>query len=563
VTTHATSARRVLGRYEMGPAIGRGATAVVHRARDLTSGEDVAVKAVPVELGLAPRVRAEVRAASRLDHPGVVPLLDWGEDRDCLYLVWELVEGRSLAEWLRAPDPPGDDALVRVAADVLAALAHAHGRGVVHRDVKPGNILIDAAGRARLTDFGVARLSGESGLTLTGGVVGTVAYMAPEQARGEGAGPESDVYSACLVLYEGLTGANPVAGASPAETARRAASAAVPPLSRVRPDLPAPLLGAVEAGLRPGPSARPPAARLAADLRDLRTEAVAAARRTGRRWLPAAACAVAGGALAAVALARGSGQLADWVSVNWHSGGTRALAVLLAAAAFAWRPRVALLAAIVIGAALVGAVAPAAGAILGALALLVALTGLGWGRLALLPLAAPVLFVMGLGPLYPAVAGLVPRWPGRLWAAVSGMVAAAAWALATGSGGLPIGGGQPAPAVAELAGGRSPVAAADRLWQPLADRPEIALQALAMAVAAMCVPLVLRAPPGGARIAAAGAWVAALGAALVAVSHDGPDVVAGLVPAALVVMAWAIQPWRSFVSRGPRRSSATLRSPTA
>ena len=140
-------------------------------------------------------MRAEVRAAGRLDHPCVVALRDWGEDRECLYLVWELVEGPSLLEVLRGGAPPGDRAMVRIGQDVMSALAHAHARGVVHRDVKPANILIGPDGRALLSDFGIARLSGESGLTMTGGVVGTVAYMAPEQARGEGAGPASDVYS--------------------------------------------------------------------------------------------------------------------------------------------------------------------------------------------------------------------------------------------------------------------------------------------------------------------------------------------------------------------------------
>ena len=179
MTSHAITERRVLGRYVLGPAIGRGATSVVHRAHDAGAGDEVAVKVVPVELGLADRVRGEVRAAGRLDHPRIVALRDWGEDRECLYLVWELVEGPALAEVFRAPYPPGDAMVLRVGEDLLEALAHAHGRGVVHRDVKPANVLIGPDGRASLSDFGVARLSGEAGLTMTGGVVGTIAYMAP------------------------------------------------------------------------------------------------------------------------------------------------------------------------------------------------------------------------------------------------------------------------------------------------------------------------------------------------------------------------------------------------
>ena len=215
MTSRATSERTVLGRYVLGPTIGRGATAVVRRARDRVTGDDVAVKSVPADLDLAPRVKAEVRAAQRLDHPGVVALLDWGEDDESLHLVWELVDGPSLLEVLRAPRGLDATEVVRIGAEVLSALGHAHRAGVVHRDVKPANILIGSRGRAKLSDFGVARLSGEAGLTLTGSVVGTVAYMAPEQARGEPAGPASDVYSACLVVYEGLTGSNPVSAPSP------------------------------------------------------------------------------------------------------------------------------------------------------------------------------------------------------------------------------------------------------------------------------------------------------------------------------------------------------------
>ncbi|WP_217914470.1 serine/threonine-protein kinase [Miltoncostaea marina] len=279
-----TASQRALGRYVLGPALGRGATSVVHRARDLVTGDEVAVKVVPAELGLAPRVRAEVRAASRLDHPRIVPLLDWGEDSRCLYLVWELVDGPSLAQLLRGDPPPGDGTVVRLAEETLDALAHAHARGVIHRDVKPANILVGPDGRARLSDFGVARLSGEAGLTMTGDVVGTMAYMAPEQARGEPVGPGADVYAACLVLYEGLTGRNPVAAPSPAETARRAALGAVPPLGRARPDLPAELCRAVDAGLRSDPAGRPPAADLADALAGVRG-GVRAARRRGARAL--------------------------------------------------------------------------------------------------------------------------------------------------------------------------------------------------------------------------------------------------------------------------------------
>jgi hypothetical protein len=562
VTLHAEPARRALGRYAMGPAIGRGATAVVHRARDLATGEEVAVKAVPVELGLAPRVRAEVRAASRLDHPCVVALRDWGEDRECLYLVWELVEGPSLAELLRGAGRPGDAVALRAGADVLAALAHAHARGVVHRDVKPANILLGPDGRARLSDFGVARLSGEAGVTLTGGVVGTVAYMAPEQARGEGAVAASDVYSACLVVYEALAGRNPIAGSSPAETARRAGAGAVPPLERERPDLPDRLRRALESGLRGDPAARPTAAELAAELAELRG-GLGAARRRGLRALPAAASAAGGAGLAAVALARAGGQAAGDASVDWHSPGVAALTLAAAALAFAWRPRAALVGAIVAGAVLVGTTAPAAAAILGALAMAAVASGWRTGRLTLVPAACPALFAIGLGPLFPALVGLIPRWPARLWAAAAGVLATLAWQVAAGSGDLLAGGGFVASAVRDLDSERSPATALERLVDPIAARPEAAIQAAALVAAAMCVPLVLRARAGGPRLAAAAAWVAGLAAALAAASPSGLDALGAVVPAAVIVLAWAAAPWRGLPRRGPGRPSATLRGPTA
>ena len=552
----------MLGRYVLGPTIGRGATAVVRRARDLVTGEDVAVKSVPADPDLAPRVRAEVRAAQRLDHPGVVALLDWGEDDDSLHLVWELVDGPSLLEVLRGPRGLDATEVVRIGAEVLSALGHAHRAGVVHRDVKPANILIGRRGSALLSDFGVARLSGEAGLTLTGSVVGTVAYMAPEQARGETAGPASDVYSACLVVYEGLTGSNPVSAPSPAVTARRAASGAVPPLSRARPDLPPRLCRAVDAGLRHDPAARPGAVALADELEGVLSGSLSA-RARARRMLPPLASAAGGGALAAVALWTAGGQLAESGAAQWQEPGPRAAAIGLAALAFAWRPRAALLASIVAGSALVGLVSPGAAIVLGAIALVTLAIGWHTGRLTLLPAACPLLFALGLGPLYAAVAGLVPRWRDRLWVATAGVVATLVWQVAAGADGLMAGGGYAAPGVETLDGESSPLVAARRLWDPLAAHPEALLQAVAMVVGAMCVPLVLRTRPGRPRAVAATVWVVLVAGSMVAVATAGVTALGAVVPAGLVVVAWALRPWRVMRRRAPSRASATLRSPTA
>ena len=560
MSSHATSDRRALGRYVLGPAIGRGATAVVHRAQDIVTGETVAVKVVPVELDLAPRVRAEVRAAGRLDHPRIVALRDWGEDTECLYLVWDLVEGHSLAEWLREPERPGDGAMVRIGEDVFAALAHAHGRGVVHRDVKPANILIDRDGRAHLSDFGVARLSGESGLTMTGGVVGTVAYMSPEQARGAPVGSESDVYSASLVVYEGLAGRNPVSASSPAETARRAAAGGLPPLASLRPELPPDLCRAIDAGLRRDPEARPDAAEMADALSGARG-GVRAARRRGTRALPAVACAAAGASLAGVAITMGHRSLDDATGMDWRSPAVAAAVTAAAAVAFAWRPRGAALCAVVAGAVLVGLSAPLAGLILGAIALVTLASGWRFGRITLLAAAGPALAVVGLWPLLPALAGLLPRWAERLWVAVAGVIATVAWQIGAGSDSFLAGGGFVGSAVTDLDGESSPQAVAERLWQPLADRPEAAAQAAAVIVAALCVPVVVRVRGTGPRVLAATLWIGALGAVLIATGADRTAAVAAVLPAAIVVIAWAIRPWRSLRRRAPVRASATLRGP--
>jgi len=541
----------VLGRYAMGPVLGRGATAVVHRAEDLHTGEPVAVKVVPSELGLADRVGVEARAAMRLAHPGIVPLRDFGEDHECLYLVWELVEGPSLAELMRAADRPSDRGMVRMAGEVLDALAHAHSRGVVHRDVKPGNILIGADGRAHLTDFGVARLSGESGLTLTGSLVGTVAYMAPEQALGDQVGPAADVYSACLVLYECLTGVNPIAAPSPGETARRAAAGAVPPLSHARPDLPGALVRAVDAGLRRTADARPAAAALADELAVLRG-GMAAARRRGRRALAPAAAAVAGAGLAALAMVRG-------VPAEWSGPALTAAAIAAGALLAAWRPRAAAVVAVAAGALLVGMSAPGVALVLGALAAVALMIGWPTGRMLLLPVAAPALFAIGLGPLYAVVAGLAPRWPARLWAITAGMVATVAWQVAAGADGLLAAGGYVSPATGDLADERSPIAAAQRLWEPLGAHPEALLQIPVFVAAAMCVPLVVRAEPGVPRTVLAGVWIAGLCAGLGVAAGDIVVALGATIPTAIVVLVWAVWPWRGRLRHAPARASATLR----
>jgi hypothetical protein len=531
----------VLGRYRLGPVLGRGATSWVYRADDSVSDRQVAVKAIPVELGLAGRAGAEVRAAARLDHPGVVRLLDWGEDQDALYLVWELVEGESLAALLRR-GAPKSRVSVRLMCEVLETLAHAHRRGVVHRDVKPGNILVDRSGRTRLSDFGVARLSGESGLTRTGAVVGTMSYMAPEQATGGQTGAPADVYSACLVLWECLTGANPLAAPSPAETARRAAAGVGTPLRRLRPDLPAALCKAVDAGLRVDPARRPSTREVA---RSLRAALPRSGSSTGalRSW-PTLASAAGGAALAAVALAL----------VLEASAPLTLAGAAVAAAAFAFVPGPAAACALAGGVALVARTAPAAGLLVGALGLVV--LALGWHRprLLLLPAAAPALFLIGLGPLYAVAAGLVRPWTARLWAAVAGVLATLGWQILAGSSVLLLADVEVRPALRALEGMTAPVVAARRLSEPVRNHPEALAAAGVLVLAAMLVPLLVRARPGGQRIVLVAGWILGLSAAQIALTGAAGRLVETLLPSCIILAAWAARPWRPLAGRAEARA---------
>ena len=193
-------------RYEIVAKIGSGGSADVYEAVDLESGRDVALKVVDERGAVAGRVVREVEAARALDHPGIVALLDFFSDGRRSFLVWELVRGQSLAE---LDGELRDDEAVLAVAQLCDALAYAHAEGVVHRDVKPQNVMVDQRGVVKVMDFGIARLADADTLTAEGELLGTVAYMSPEQAAGRRVGPPTDVYSAGVLLYELLAGAQP------------------------------------------------------------------------------------------------------------------------------------------------------------------------------------------------------------------------------------------------------------------------------------------------------------------------------------------------------------------
>ena len=210
----------VAGRYRLGHRLGSGGFGTVYAAHDERLDRPVALKLIAADGPAPERAQREALAAARLHHRGIVAVFDAGDAPEGRYLVSELVRGRTL-DALEREGALSDRDVLRVGLVLADALEHAHERGVIHRDVKPQNVIVPDDGEgAKLTDFGIAHLAGDEPLTRTGDVVGTLAYMAPEQAAGERVDERADLYSLALVLYEALAGANPVRRPSPAATAR-------------------------------------------------------------------------------------------------------------------------------------------------------------------------------------------------------------------------------------------------------------------------------------------------------------------------------------------------------
>ncbi|SHN88027.1 serine/threonine protein kinase [Geodermatophilus obscurus] len=221
---------QVLGeRYEIGGVLGRGGMAEVHLGRDLRLGREVAVKVLRSDLARDPsfqvRFRREAQAAASLNHPAIVAVYDTGEDRSSSgatpYIVMEYVEGETLRDVLRREGVLSPQRAMDFAADICAALDFSHRNGIVHRDVKPGNVMVTPEGTVKVMDFGIARAVSDSAATMTStaAVIGTAQYLSPEQARGESVDARSDVYSVGCLLYELVTGAPPFTGDSPVSVA--------------------------------------------------------------------------------------------------------------------------------------------------------------------------------------------------------------------------------------------------------------------------------------------------------------------------------------------------------
>src|SRR6187551_3353941 len=233
------------GRYRLIELLGSGGMATIYRAADTQLGRDVALKLLRPEYLRDPdfnaRFRQEAQAAASLSHPNVVTVYDYGADPSGPFIVMELVDGEDLATILRRSGALPPRQAARIASAVARALAAAHAKGIVHRDVKPGNVIIGRDGQVKVADFGIARAVAEAALTLPGTALGSVHYFSPEQARGEPTTASSDLFSLGIVLYEALTGQRPWEGDSAAGVAIARLSGPTPDPRTIRPGLPAEL----------------------------------------------------------------------------------------------------------------------------------------------------------------------------------------------------------------------------------------------------------------------------------------------------------------------------------
>jgi hypothetical protein len=400
----------LLGRYRLIDRLGAGGFGVVWRAHDELLQRDVAVKRIWLGPdGDGERATREAHATARLSHPAIVALYEACPLGEAFYLISELVPGCTLGELIRAGELD-DGRTLRIGLALTDALEHAHERGVIHRDIKPQNVLVpggeDGPGpAAKLTDFGGASIAEEDALTRTGDVLGTLAYMAPEQSEGRDVAEPADLYALALVLYEALSGVNPVRGATPAATARRIGTR-LDSLARRRRDLPRALTAAIDAALAPDPRDRGELADLRDALQDSleQTPADTLPQPARREHGPARRLPRGAARVPAVAFEPALEPVAEPAHGPDESPGLpRTLWAALALAAMAWlcaTGRAGL--AVVLAAALIPLAAIPAERLSGRVP-----------ALFLGAVFAPVLGLAGLAASFPALAGQIRHWGRR------------------------------------------------------------------------------------------------------------------------------------------------------
>jgi len=251
-----------LGKYQIESLIGRGGMAAVYRAHDTALNRSVAIKVLDPALAVDPkaveRFRREAVTSANLEHPSIVRVYDVEQSGDLHYMAMRFVQGTTLREILRDNGALPVDVIVNIVKPIAAAIHYAHLHGVIHRDVKPGNILVEPDGTVLLTDFGIARAADntQSSLTAHGHVMGTADYLAPEQISGRPATASSDVYSLGVVLYEMLTGVTPFAGENTASVLYRQVHDKPSPLRSINPRLPSELQPIMDRALAKNPALR-------------------------------------------------------------------------------------------------------------------------------------------------------------------------------------------------------------------------------------------------------------------------------------------------------------------
>ncbi len=315
------------GRYRLDELVGQGGMATIFLSHDTQLGREVAVKLLRPEYLRDPdfssRFRQEAQNAASLNHPNVVSVFDYGEDPSGPYIVMEYVDGEDLAAILRRNGALPASQSTRIAAAVGRALAAAHARGIVHRDVKPGNVLIGRDGRVKVVDFGIARAVAEAQMTLPGTTFGSVHYFSPEQARGEPATSESDIYALGIVLYEMLTGSRPWEGDSAASVALARLSGPAPDPAAVRSSVPPDLAAITRRALAPLPGDRFSSAAVMADALEASREAATggAAAYPPPTQPPASRAAAGAGLAAGAGVARSNPTVMSYPPDAYADGG--------------------------------------------------------------------------------------------------------------------------------------------------------------------------------------------------------------------------------------------------